>query len=755
SVLQLRIQNRRQQNEVSADAGRSSRDYISVCSLPDENATQKSPPSGLSTENANSTVQDWGGGAGQKQKRARLAEDLSEKIQRRPGPLELLQKHILPLETAPVPFPQLSDLSEDEISCCSSSSSPEQLGIHQSPGFSASPVGGTGDQSLSELSPGSSALSQSPTHFQCSLALPPATGGITQPITVTVVDSDPLATSRRAKGIFLTTQATPLLPKTAQPPTTLPPQSALGPSVPPARPPRSKKPRDSKPKMKKLKYHQYIPPDQRGGPGGGAGGGAPQRGSTSAPPIDPAYSRLLQQQQVFLQLQILNQQQQQQQLTLTPSGDTQIVRFTGATAPAGPQPIPVAANPSSDPNPNHKPELLPPNLDDLTVSELRQQLRKRGLPVSGTKPSLLERLRPYQLPRPCLPPVPLCPPGTSVLAANLNPDPPGDPAGAYIQHNNLPARGRGHGSEPGGPRVGFLSATSGTAASGLPLSSSSPLSSGTSWRPSQAAEEMNVELEMRERMRSRPRDRPREMVVDLGRNSASESSLHPFLQQEPGSQKENSETDGAEVLFTQVLCCQPCDAIGQDFELPMQITASPPQTSTGGRSLEEELQEAIQRVLMAPSQSIDDILDEPVSCADAVSSVSELQAAATAVSGSSSPSLIDQPQSFPHPPKDENLLSSPLCSSLLLELPPSPSNISQLAPPQPPPPPPICSTPPSTALSRKRREAATFDPADWLESLTSGLRPLTPPAAPFVETDFGLDSDLNVNRVLDMMVEQW
>ncbi|GCC46565.1 hypothetical protein chiPu_0030964, partial [Chiloscyllium punctatum] len=30
------------------------------------------------------------------------------------------------------------------------------------------------------------------------------------------------------------------------------------------------------------------------------------------------------------------------------------------------------------------------------VSELRQQLRKRGLPVSGTKPALLERLRPLQ-----------------------------------------------------------------------------------------------------------------------------------------------------------------------------------------------------------------------------------------------------------------------------------------------------------------------------------------------------------------------
>ena len=33
--------------------------------------------------------------------------------------------------------------------------------------------------------------------------------------------------------------------------------------------PRPRKPRDTKPKMRKLKYHQYIPPDQRGGSGTG------------------------------------------------------------------------------------------------------------------------------------------------------------------------------------------------------------------------------------------------------------------------------------------------------------------------------------------------------------------------------------------------------------------------------------------------------------------------------------------------------
>lgn len=57
---------------------------------------------------------------------------------------------------------------------------------------------------------------------------------------------------------------------------------------------RHKKPKDVLPKVKKLKYHQYIPPDQKA--------------EKSPPPMDSAYARLLQQQQLFLQLQILSQQ---------------------------------------------------------------------------------------------------------------------------------------------------------------------------------------------------------------------------------------------------------------------------------------------------------------------------------------------------------------------------------------------------------------------------------------------------------------
>ncbi|XP_004569738.1 myocardin isoform X3 [Maylandia zebra] len=190
---------------------------------------------------------------------------------------------------------------------------------------------------------------------------------------------------------------------------------------------RHKKPKDVKPKVKKLKYHQYIPPDQKA--------------EKSPPPMDSAYARLLQQQQLFLQLQILSQQKhthaqsqtQQSQHPHTHTPQTQAQAQSQAQAqqrqptfsyqphtPAHTQkgvseqlsacsssaPSSTANSNSSSPVKNTfpnqsniaqvKPGPLPSNLDDLKVSELRQHLRIRGMPVSGTKTALIERLRPFK-----------------------------------------------------------------------------------------------------------------------------------------------------------------------------------------------------------------------------------------------------------------------------------------------------------------------------------------------------------------------
>ncbi|XP_039892543.1 myocardin isoform X7 [Simochromis diagramma] len=188
---------------------------------------------------------------------------------------------------------------------------------------------------------------------------------------------------------------------------------------------RHKKPKDVKPKVKKLKYHQYIPPDQKA--------------EKSPPPMDSAYARLLQQQQLFLQLQILSQQkhthaqsqtqQSQQPHTHTPQTQAQAQSQAQQRQPtfsyqphtpahtqkgvseqlsacSSSAPSSTANSNSSSPVKNTfpnqsnisqvKPGPLPSNLDDLKVSELRQHLRIRGMPVSGTKTALIERLRPFK-----------------------------------------------------------------------------------------------------------------------------------------------------------------------------------------------------------------------------------------------------------------------------------------------------------------------------------------------------------------------
>ena len=208
------------------------------------------------------------------------------------------------------------------------------------------------------------------------------------------------------------------------------------------------------------------------------------------------------------------------------------------------------------------------------VSELRQELRKHGLPVSGTKPALLLRLRPFQLPQSQLVPAPLCQLGTSLEPITRCPPlPPSQSPGSssssgldspssspnqqmYIPDRGIPngifsdapngipnvvlnamPNGLSNAASVGlaGEQCGLASAVfltsastaSGTPSPSLPMSSSSPLQCGTPWRTEseqqqqQQQQELSVELEMRERLRSRPRDR--------SSNTGNEVTKHSLL----------------------------------------------------------------------------------------------------------------------------------------------------------------------------------------------------------------------------------
>ncbi|XP_012883286.1 PREDICTED: MEF2-activating motif and SAP domain-containing transcriptional regulator [Dipodomys ordii] len=117
-----------------------------------------------------------------------------------------------------------------------------------------------------------------------------------------------------------------------------------------------------------LTYHQYMPPEPRQGPRAdpqveGKALGSPRPPLKMGPSSQPSYPK---------------------------------------TKPPTPAPSPPGI--SGPPPPSHKLELQTLKLEELTVSELRQQLRLRGLPVSGTKSMLLERMRggapPRERPKP-------------------------------------------------------------------------------------------------------------------------------------------------------------------------------------------------------------------------------------------------------------------------------------------------------------------------------------------------------------------
>ncbi|XP_047384089.1 MEF2-activating motif and SAP domain-containing transcriptional regulator isoform X1 [Sciurus carolinensis] len=113
---------------------------------------------------------------------------------------------------------------------------------------------------------------------------------------------------------------------------------------------------ESKPRGN-LTYHQYMPPE-------------PRQGSRA----DPQVERSALGPQGPPLWEGTNSQQLHPRMKPTPLTPFQ---------PGVPSPSP----------PPHKLELQTLKLEELTVSELRQQLRLRGLPVSGTKSMLLERMR--------------------------------------------------------------------------------------------------------------------------------------------------------------------------------------------------------------------------------------------------------------------------------------------------------------------------------------------------------------------------
>ncbi|XP_017574502.2 myocardin-related transcription factor B isoform X3 [Pygocentrus nattereri] len=316
-----------------------------------------------------------------KLKRARLADDLNEKIAQRPGPMELVEKNILPVDSSvkeaiiegEVNYQKTLDVYNfDEDS--SEALSPENPASQESQCSVPSPrEAKLPDISSASQSPGSNVqlcppTTQSAEFFSRTSAEDQANARLT-------AAPQPAITAAPTKpGPTLLKQSQPKLPSEKS---------------------RSKKSKEPKPRVRKLKYHQYIPPDQKQEP--------------NEAPMDSAYARLLQQQQQFLHLQILSQQQQHYNYQAILPAPLRPVAEAQSSCPnvalgnsqALPAPIVVSMPSAAPARPHHamnnrKPGPLPANLDEMKVAELKMELKLRGLPVSGTKTDLIERLKPYQ-----------------------------------------------------------------------------------------------------------------------------------------------------------------------------------------------------------------------------------------------------------------------------------------------------------------------------------------------------------------------
>ncbi|XP_051819031.1 myocardin-related transcription factor B isoform X3 [Antechinus flavipes] len=306
-----------------------------------------------------------------KLKRARLADDLNEKIAQRPGPMELVEKNILPVDSCvkeaiigvgQEDYPQTQgDFSFDEDS--SDALSPDQPASQESQGSAASPSEPKISESPSPITTNTptqyTSLSTAVSEF---LKTPLAADHPASRPPAPVLSTNTVSSTK--PGPALVKQSHPKNPNDKH---------------------RSKKCKDPKPRVKKLKYHQYIPPDQKG--------------EKNEPQMDSNYARLLQQQQLFLQLQILSQQQQHYNYQtilpapLKPLND----KHNSGNATLSNNASTTGANTRQTTSlPIRKPGPLPSSLDDLKVAELKMELKLRGLPVSGTKTDLIERLKPYQ-----------------------------------------------------------------------------------------------------------------------------------------------------------------------------------------------------------------------------------------------------------------------------------------------------------------------------------------------------------------------
>lgn len=340
-------------------------------------------------------------------KKARLADQLNDQLSHRPGPLELIQKNILHTEE-PIENAVKSGRIPYKATCEGQLNRPQLPQSYMC--LEDDSQSSEGDAAL--VSPGpSDVIETAAKSAGIVVSLIPATEG-----TVVVTTATPVFNKDNSEIVFpdlsrsvgapilslgsvsspasLVSSTSTLSPLSSiaspvpQPSTPIPPPMPVCLTPRPTPSPtksdapgkdknRKKSKSKSTPKTRTIKFHEYKGPPSA------------QKNSTanSNNPGESSYDLLLQQQTLLLQFQ-LQLQHKYPQIILPASQ-----KNGNETSPSSVN----TQSPSAIASPAESPvqSKLVCRLEDMKVSDLKAELKRRSLPVSGSKPQLIERLKPF------------------------------------------------------------------------------------------------------------------------------------------------------------------------------------------------------------------------------------------------------------------------------------------------------------------------------------------------------------------------
>nr|CAH7764199.1 unnamed protein product [Callosobruchus chinensis] len=357
-------------------------------------------------------------------KKARLADQLNDQLSHRPGPLELIQKNILhteePIEqavkTGRIPYKATSEGQLNRPQLPSNYINPEEDSqssegdntVSPSPSDVLETAAKSAGIMVSLIQPteGSTVVVTSATPIlskdTSEIVFADLCRSVTAPLISQQQQQSPAASLVSSTSTLspLSSVSSPVPSVVSQPATPIPPPppppialvSRAAPSPKTDAPGKDKNRKKSKsksaPKARTIKFHEYKGPPSA------------QKNAAATPSSgESSYDLLLKQQTLLLQFQ-LQLQHKYPQIILPASQKTSSTESTNVNNVGNSssnnfntqQPSPSSST-FSDTSTSFT--RISGRLEDMKVSDLKAELKRRNLPVSGSKPQLIERLKPF------------------------------------------------------------------------------------------------------------------------------------------------------------------------------------------------------------------------------------------------------------------------------------------------------------------------------------------------------------------------